>query len=158
MFLREVPYHGLSIARWVKFLPQHLLKSYKKKKPKPNQQKLNTVPLNGKKIHTVLCIIQMFNRIKTYQSEYCISLSKYWEGTVNHGPLLHGEKLDPHTRGKLPHHMPSTSGLWHFNKMPTPNRLGMDSNAPFASDVHQQRKNKLVGTLPVTREENNPPL
>ena len=77
-------------------------------------------------------------------------------GTVNHGPPLHGEKLDPHTRGTLPHYMPSTSGLWYFNKMPTPNRLGMDSNAPFASDFHQQRKTKLVGTLPVTWEENNP--
>ena len=70
-------------------------------------------------------------------------------------PPLHGEKLDPHTRGTLPHYMPSTSGLWYFNKMPTPNRLGMDSNAPFASDFHQQRKTKLVGTLPVTWEENN---
>ena len=59
-------------------------------------------------------------------------------------------------RGTLPHYMPSTSGLWYFNKMPTPNRLGMDSNAPFASDFHQQRNTKLVGTLPATWEENNP--
>ena len=45
--------------------------------------------------------------------------------------------------------------MLHFSKIPPPYRLGIDSNAPFASDFHQQRK-KLGGTLPLTREENNP--
>ena len=49
------------------------------KVPAAASQKLDTVPFNGKK-HTVLYIIKMFNRIKTSQSEYCISLSKYLEG------------------------------------------------------------------------------
>ena len=69
-------------------------------------------------------------------------------------------------RGKLPHHIPSTSGLswqkmWHFNKIPTPNRLGIIQmhhlHPVFTNKAKKKKKKKkLGGTLPLTREENNP--
>ena len=58
--------------------------------------------------------------------------------------------MDPSYTGKNPPHQD-----FHDKKIPTPNRLGIYSNAPFASGFHQKKK-KTGGTLPLTREENNP--
>ena len=121
-------------------------------KQTPSHQRLNTLPLNGKK-HTVLYIIKMFNRIKTSQNEYCISLSKYLEGDYEpwtpptrkkNSTRIWGETTASHTL----HIRAFMTKMWHFSKIPTPNRLGIDSNAPFASGFHQQRKKNWVGPSP----------
>ena len=84
-----------------------------------------------------------------------------WRGTMNHEPLLHAKKNSTRIWGETTashtlHIRAFMTKMWHFSKIPTPNRLGIDSNAPISSGFHQQRKKKLGGNLPLTREENNP--
>ena len=90
----------------------------------------------------------MFNRIKTSQSEYCIDLLKYLEGYCEPWTPPTREKTPPAYEWKTPashtlHIRAFMTKMLHFNNIPTPNRQGMDSNAPFASGFHKQRKKFL---------------
>ena len=75
----------LSIARLVKLLPQHLIKSYKKKNP----ESLKYVTLKLSKTPTVLFKIPIAS-----DGEYCINFSKYMGGGGCVAPRT------PPTRGK----------------------------------------------------------
>ena len=80
---------------------------------------------------------------------------------MNHEPLLHGKKTPPAYEGKTTasHSLQIRAfmtKMGHFNKIPTPNRLGIASNAPFASGFHKQRKK--TGWDPPPHARGNNPL
>ena len=90
----------LSNERWVKFLPQHLLKSYKKKNP--NHQKLSTVPFNGKKPNSFMynTNIQADKNVSEWILHQFVKILGGGLWTMD--PLLHGEKTPTAYEGKTP--------------------------------------------------------
>ena len=106
MFSREVPW-TFYCKMGKQFLPQHLLKSYKKKKSRMIRN-LIRCPLMAKKKkkphthHDYIYIIPTFiNRLETSQSEYCINCQNIGRGgrcepwtppsqRIKHHPYMRG--------------------------------------------------------------------
>ena len=102
----------------------------------------------------------MFNRIKNVSEWILHQFFKILVGGLwTMGPSYTVQKLHAHTRGKLTHHIPSTSGL-SWQKCDISIKYQHPINKEWIQMHHlhpvfTNKEKKLGGTLLLTREENN---